>query len=339
MSRFRKAPETAVLPARLYTHNEDVDEINARELAKIAGSAKVYEMSGHGAKKLIEALKRSLLAPERLVLKTGARVMFVRNNFEVGFVNGTLGVVDGFDRLGRPVVRLGNGKKIIVEPEIWRIDEEGKTRAEVSQLPLRLAWAITVHKSQGMSLDALEVDLSKAFVPGMGYEALSRARSLAGLSILGLNDMALKIDPALAAVEANFRDMSRRFGHGLSLLGQAEKDKLIEKFVAATAAAAPRKKVSTYEETKKLIAEGLTLADVARRRQLTEETIIAHLEKLIEQFPDLEISHLKPAPNRLIQIKEAFKKAGNNKLTMAKNHLPASFSFKDVRLGRLFLNS
>ena len=75
------------------------------------------------------------------------------------------------------------------------MEEEGKVLARVEQMPLRLAWAITVHKSQGMSLDAAEIDLSRAFVPGQGYVALSRLRNLVGLSLCGFNDMALAMHP------------------------------------------------------------------------------------------------------------------------------------------------
>ncbi|MEK7135972.1 MAG: helix-turn-helix domain-containing protein [Patescibacteria group bacterium] len=338
MSRYRKPTETGVPPARLFTHNEDVDAINERELSLIVGLTKVYGMSGRGSKKLQESLARSILAPERLSLKVGARVMFVRNNFDLGFVNGTMGVVDLFDRMGMPVVKLASGKKITVAPEVWRIDEDGKTKAEVSQLPLRLAWAITIHKSQGMSLDALEVDLSRAFVPGMGYVALSRVRSLKGLNILGLNNIALRTDRTMAGVEASFRDMSSQFARGLSLMSADQKQKIIDKFISESARAKKAPKISTYDETKKMVEEGITLADMAKRRKLTEETIIAHLEKLVIEFPNLNLDYLKPAPNRLQKIKEAFKKTGDTKLSAVKSILPISFSFKDIRLGRLFLD-
>ncbi len=337
MSRFRKRPEVNMPPARLYTHNEDVDAINQRELNLVPGPTKVYEMVGRGARKLQETLKRSVLAQERLSLKEGARVMFIRNNFEAGFVNGTMGIVHGFERSGLPIVILANGKKITVNSETWRIDEDGKTKAEVSQIPLRLAWAITIHKSQGMSLDSLEIDLSKAFVPGMGYVALSRARSLKGLSILGINSMALRTDPSAAAVDRSFRDMSSRFARGLNLMPAEEKKKLVQSFISESSSPLPLKKVSTYEETKKILLTGVTLSHIAKERGMTEETIITHLEKLLEQDPALDIEHLKPANNRFEKIKQAFKKCGSNKLSAIKAELPASFSFKEIRLARLFL--
>ena len=92
------------------------------------------------------------------------------------YVNGTLGVVDDFDAEdGYPVVRIRGGKRILAEPAKWKIEEAGRERASITQVPLRLAWAMTVHKSQGMSLDAAVIDLSRAFEYGQGYVALSRA--------------------------------------------------------------------------------------------------------------------------------------------------------------------
>ena len=186
---------------RLYSHNVNVDAINSTEISKIASEAHSYNMETRGAKKIAADLKRSCLAPEELVLKVGAVVMFLRNNFEKGYANGTLGTVVAFDEEGNPVVETRKGKKISVLSEAWRLEENGKLLAEIRQLPLRLAWAITVHKSQGMSLDAAEIDLSRAFEPGMGYVALSRVRSIDGLRLVGINEMALRVHPEILALE------------------------------------------------------------------------------------------------------------------------------------------
>ena len=86
--------------------------------------------------------------------------MFTKNDPAGRYVNGTLGVVEDFDAEdGYPVVRTRGGKRILAEPSKWKIDENGKERASITQVPLRLAWAMTVHKSQGMSLDAAVIDL------------------------------------------------------------------------------------------------------------------------------------------------------------------------------------
>lgn len=201
---------------RLYTHNIDVDLINDRELEKVMENEVVYEMTSKGKKPLVFVLKKSCLAPERLRLRKGARVMCVKNNFEAGFVNGTLGTVVSCAPDADPVIRtipssdFPQGKLITIEKYYWQIVEDGRVLAELCQYPLRLAWAITVHKSQGMSLDAVEIDLSKAFEPGMGYVALSRVRSLAGLSILGFGENALRVHGEVLEYDRHLRELSRK---------------------------------------------------------------------------------------------------------------------------------
>lgn len=193
--RLGRKPEEGEAVTRLYAHNIDVETINQKHLAAIDTSSKKFTMNTKGAAAKVEQLVKSVLAPEVLELKVGAEVMFVANNFQAGFVNGSRGRVTGFYDALPMVQLLSNGKTIKVEPHSWSLVEDDRKKAEVSQLPLRLAWAITIHKSQGMSLDAAEIDLSKSFTPGMGYVALSRVRSLAGVYLTGVNSMALQLHP------------------------------------------------------------------------------------------------------------------------------------------------
>ncbi len=167
------------ISTKLYTHNIDVDAVNNVELEKMPGVEFVFNMTESGKHEVVKSLKKSCLAPERLLLKRGARVMFLKNNFDAGYVNGTQGSVVDFDVEGLPIVETISGQKFTAKLASWTVEEDDKIVARVNQLPLRLAWAITVHKSQGMNLDAAEIDLSKCFVEGMGYVALSRLRSLA----------------------------------------------------------------------------------------------------------------------------------------------------------------
>ncbi|PID52462.1 MAG: helicase [Candidatus Moraniibacteriota bacterium] len=195
---------------RLFTHNIDVDKINERKLAKIPGKSYVYDMLDDGQERIVQALKKSCLAPEKLILKEGALVMFIRNNFDEGYVNGTIGTVVDFTDDGFPIVETIDGEEVSVYPEKWELTEENETLAEIMQLPLRLAWAITIHKSQGMTLDAAEIDLRKCFEYGMGYVALSRVRSLSGIRLLGINDMALKVDPEILKKDKEFQKLSKK---------------------------------------------------------------------------------------------------------------------------------
>jgi len=167
---------------KLFSHNADVDRINNEVLASIPGKQNTFIISVLGPNPLVATLKKGCLSPEILYLKVGASVMFTKNNPKGGFVNGTLGVVDEFDKIsGNPIVKTRSGRKIEVEPMDWSIEENGKVRASISQLPLRLAWAITVHKSQGMSLDEAVMDLSQVFEKlnsKYSYEELRIARML-----------------------------------------------------------------------------------------------------------------------------------------------------------------
>lgn len=224
--RLDKDTNGYVRPTRLFTHNADVDAINKKHLEELEGEGHEFMMNWRGNFALTEVLKKSCLAPEILVLKKGAQVMFVKNNFEAGYVNGTLGEVIGFDKDDFPIVRTYDGSEFTVGRADWEVKEEDRELAAISQLPLRLAWAITIHKSQGMSLDAAEVDLSRSFIPGMGYVALSRVRSLAGLKLMGMNQMALQVNQDVAEMDRQFLQQSNE---GVMYLASLDKDKKAQK--------------------------------------------------------------------------------------------------------------
>jgi ATP-dependent DNA helicase PIF1 len=196
----------------LYTKNINVDTVNQAKLEAMEGELHEYDMTSSGRKGGVESLKKSCLAPETLQLKKGAFVMFVKNSAEKKYVNGTLGTVVGFtnDEDELPIVETRQGKKITAEPDIWEMRDGEKKIASISQIPLRLAWAITVHKSQGMTLDAAHIDLSNAFVPGMGYVALSRVKSLDTLSLAGLNRIALQLDESAHTIDEELRSASKK---------------------------------------------------------------------------------------------------------------------------------
>lgn len=205
-----KSSQSSIGPTKLYAHNIDVDVINDRELAAISGEEMVYDMSIHGPRDLVSYLKRSCLAPVELKLKVGAMVMFVKNNFKAGYVNGTLAKVIGFSEDGWPVVQMKNEQEVIVTISSWSFEEGDDILANIHQLPLRLAWAITIHKSQGMSLDSAEIDLSKSFTHGMGYVALSRVRTLDGIYLVGINQMAIKVSQEVVEKDKEFKSLSKQ---------------------------------------------------------------------------------------------------------------------------------
>lgn len=196
---------------RLYSHNSSVDSLNINALNKINSKSFDFLMTGRGPEPLISKLKDGCLSPDVLILKSGASVMFTKNNQKEGFANGTLGEVVGFVKDSNyPIIKTRNGKEIIVEPMEWTIDEGDKVLAGITQIPLRLAWAITVHKSQGMNLDEAVIDLAGVFEYGQGYVALSRVRRLSGLYLCGWNEKTFKLHPDVLEKDIYFRQQSEK---------------------------------------------------------------------------------------------------------------------------------
>lgn len=192
----------------LLTHNKEVDEINETRLSQIKAKEHIFEMVFSGDNNQAIKLAKTVLAPSLLKLKVGASIMFVANDFSQGFANGTQGKIVGF-KTGLPIVEVeGKGRKIKVEAHSWKHVIDNKILAEITQLPLRLAWAITIHKSQGMSLDEADIDLRRSFTYGMGYVALSRLRSYQGLYLRGINSRSLQLDSKIYDLDSYLRKSS-----------------------------------------------------------------------------------------------------------------------------------
>jgi hypothetical protein len=344
-------------PTRLYTHNADVDAVNMAKLKVLPGMTRKFSMTARGNKQLQQNLAKSCLSPELLELKENAMVMCTKNNFEGGYVNGTLGKVVGFDMEdGYPIIETADGRRITIEPSTWSIAEEGKILAEIEQVPLRLAWAITVHKSQGMSLDAAEVDLSKAFVFGQGYVALSRVRSLTGLKMLGMSPTALHVDPKIVAYDARFKEQSELAEDAFEQMEDAEITQMHERFVKAgggtlftgTVVVSAKKilervaKESTLVETKRLLKEKKTIKEIAEARDIVESTVWSHIEKMVEEkelsFADFEYALPEDWDDIYLEIKEAFNLNGTEKLKPIYEYCNEKYDYNLVRLGRVVYN-
>ena len=229
---------------KLFTHNVNVDFVNTETLAKIEKEAEVFKMLSDGPDALVAIMQKGCLSPEILHLKIGAEVMFTKNNQKEGFVNGTLGTVIDFVKSSKyPIVKTRSGRMIEVEPMEWVVEENGKIRAKITQMPLRLAWAITVHKSQGMSMDSAIMDLSEVFEYGQGYVALSRVRRLSGLHIIGLNEKAFKVHPDILLKDEIFREKSTEAEKVFGALSTDEMKKMHNNFIVASGGKIRKSKV------------------------------------------------------------------------------------------------
>jgi ATP-dependent DNA helicase PIF1 len=351
--RFTKVEEVSLEIPRLYTHNADVDRLNDAQLAQLPGNGKVFMMESTGKANIVESLKRGCLSPERLTLKEGAVVMCTKNSSALGYANGTLGKVVGFDEDSTyPLIETLDGRVITIPTAEWVVEEEGKVRAKIIQIPLRLAWAITVHKSQGQSLDAAAMDLSRAFEYGQGYVALSRVRTLEGLHLLGWSAQALAVHPLVARHDREFQQASDVAEESFSELDESgERETMEQSFIKASGgtleaseAGALRKSVSkqnTYEETLALVKAGNSLDEIIKARSLTLGTICDHLEKLAAsgrlEAGEVQVLVPEELTSALPKIGEAFRAIGYERLAPVFFELNEEYSYDDLKLARVLL--
>lgn len=224
--------EKACVPTRLFARKNDVSECNQVFLDKIEEEEVIYHCCDSGDKQFLRVLNQSPVE-QVLTTKIGAQVMLIRNDPEHGLVNGSQGIITGYvpyeaeTNMQRkfsltispnasfvPIVSFttptGTVEKM-VSPELWSIDVKGKTVATRTQLPLILSWAVTIHKSQGMTLDSAIIDLSKCFAPGQSYVAISRVRTLEGIYLINKSTRRNASNPFNIIVNQNALDFYSNF--------------------------------------------------------------------------------------------------------------------------------
>ncbi len=337
---------------RLYAHNADVDAINTAALCAIDGPTNTYTMFSKGSESLVASLKKGCLSPERLDLKIGAVVMCTKNNMQKGFVNGTTGTVMRFETGTKyPIIQTKDREEITIEPMDWTIEEDGKIKASIGQIPLRLAWAITIHKSQGLSLDNAMMDLRQVFEFGQGYVALSRVRSLSGLYLAGWNAQTFQVHPRILQEDQIFHEQSDSATEIFAGIEADDLETMHKNFILAAGGTLDAKKgkqakvekKDTLDLTKELVLEGKSLSEIAKARKMVATTILDHIEKLIilKKLNYENISHLIDAKllKALPTITVAFSACDTTLLSPVYNHLDGKYTFDMLRLARAAISA
>jgi ATP-dependent DNA helicase PIF1 len=193
-----------ILPTKLCTHKEDVETINAKELEKIQEESYKFKSIDQGDTRFLNKL---CIAKQELNLKINSQVILLKNlDVQKKLVNGSRGCVIGFTEMRLPKVRFLDGSEIVIKYDTWSF--QGGLSSMIhsrKQIPLDLAWAISIHKSQGMTLDSVEISLSRVFENGQAYVALSRAKSLQNVRILDFDINSIKADPIVLKYYSNLK--------------------------------------------------------------------------------------------------------------------------------------
>lgn len=212
------APNTLeIKPIILHTHNRMVDEENMRHYSLLKGREETYTCQDFGHEDILKMLDKNAPVPRKLSLRCGAMVMAASNiDVEAGIANGSQGVVKSFSPSGLPIVKFANGVELEVDYETWEIKQLNEERSKIAgknvydvigsrrMVPLRLAYSISVHRSQGQTFDLVRADLSNCFAWGQFYTAMSRVKTKEGLYLDGADLSKIKAHPkALKFYENN----------------------------------------------------------------------------------------------------------------------------------------
>ncbi len=194
---------------RLFPRRDQSEIFNQKKLSQIPSEEVKIPSIYLGEERLVEALKKNSPIPGELTLKVGCKVLFVQNDPNKRWVNGTKGTVVDISP-DKITVEKETFRHVTVEKTQFSLqDSEGKTVASVINFPLTLAYATTIHKSQGATLDEIWVDLSRLWEPGHAYVALSRLRSGDGLKLLGWSPRSVITDPAVSKFYQDMHSLTR----------------------------------------------------------------------------------------------------------------------------------
>ena len=220
--RAMEAARSLTKPTSIYALNKNVDEVNFRELARCEGTAVDYTAIDSGEEPFISTLRSSCIAPTALSLKVGAQVMLIKNlDAEKGLVNGARGFVSRFvngvpevtfsvsahaksknttgDAAGASTDAVSDDISMVLQPQEWTLELGSRVVATRQQIPLKLAYALSIHKSQGMTIDLLDVSMKGVFEYGQAYVALSRAVSLDRVRVSAFTASLVKAHPVVVA--------------------------------------------------------------------------------------------------------------------------------------------
>ncbi len=323
---------------RLYPHRAKADAYNRWRLDQLSGGEHALPTSYEGDERAIESAKRSIPIPDVLFLKRDALVMMRRNDVtgEGRYVNGSLGRVRA---IGEDILEVGllTGEDIELQREKFTLlDGDGREVAAAWNFPVTLAWATTIHKAQGASLDKMIVDLSALWEPGQAYVALSRVRSAEGLFIERWTEQSIRAEPLVTSFYDSLSEAMGRYvprpHFVVRSLHSKERPSASDDDDHVTRPSMGR--VRRAKLIEKLVSERTPLSAMAEAAGVKPERVILYIEKAVEEGQAGDIRYLLESVPDAADIRETFEELGTQRLTPVREALGDVHEFLELRIVR-----
>lgn len=321
---------------RLYAHRAKAEAYNLQKLTSLHTREHVFTTQYAGNERYMDTGKKAMPIPEALHLKTGALVMMRKNDPspEHLYVNGSLGIVKHIDE-ETIAVELFTGETLPIEKAAFTyLDGDGNELLVAWNFPVTLAWATTIHKAQGCSLDCMTVDLSALWEPGQAYVALSRVRSGQGLTVERWSPGGIRAEPIVTDLYQSLTEQS---------------DSYVEKPLFTVKALTPVKKIKKTETEgvrqqraeliRTLLEEKVPFSDIVQSAGVKPDRVLLYIEQFIESGTPLSIGYLLEEIKNASYIREQFEDMGTERLKPVFEALEETVSFTDLRLVRCVMAS
>lgn len=325
---------------RLYAHRHAAEAYNLSRLAELHSEERAFPTAYEGNAQAVEAAKKSFPVPDVLLLKAGALVMMRKNDpsEERLYVNGSLGRVREMSEETLTVELLSGGEIEVDRQKFSVLDGDGRELAVAWNFPVTLAWATTIHKAQGASLDSLIADLSSLWEPGQAYVAMSRVRSGAGLRIERWSASSIRAEPLVTNFYDSLASEMERYVprpfFAFEALEPEREPEDDESYVRVLAKASANKAKRRATDLLALVRERASLEEMAAATGYKADRLPLHLEKLLKQGEIFSLNHLIEDVPSLGAIREAFETCGLAKLKPAFDHLREEVDYDTLRLVR-----
>lgn len=323
---------------RLYAHRARADEFNKRKLDAIAGTPRSFETQYEGEARALESAKRAMPIPDVLQIKEGALVMMRKNDMNEPqlYVNGSLGWIRRIEDDELTVELLG-GDVVEVQKQVFSyLDGDGNVLVSAWNFPVTLAWATTIHKAQGASLDSLIVDLSALWEPGQAYVALSRVRSAHSLYVERWTPSSIRAEPLVTRLyDAMAEEMGAYVPRPLfTFETRTQEERLPQEERAEGERQAGKTRQKRAALIREMLAECAPLESIVTRAGVKPDRVLLYIEEFLAEGLPVRPQYLAENVRDVGRIREAFEECGTERLKPAFEALGGRVPFTTLRLVR-----